>query len=148
MIQVDHVTLTFGKRTLFEDVQLKFVPGACYGLIGANGAGKSTFLKLLTKELDTTHGEIIIGKDERVSFLRQDHYAYDNKRVLDVVMMGNQELWDIIEAKNSLYSQTEFTDDDYMRMAELESSLVIMLNKMPHFYLIILELVLNIILYL
>ena len=121
MIQVDHVTLTFGKRTLFEDVNLKFMNGACYGLIGANGAGKSTFLKLLTKELETTHGEITIGKNERVSFLKQDHYAYDEMRVLDVVLMGNDALWKVIDEKNKLYSQSEFSDDDYMKMADLEA---------------------------
>ena len=121
MIQVDHVTLTFGKRTLFEDVNLKFMNGACYGLIGANGAGKSTFLKLLTKELETTHGEITIGKNERVSFLKQDHYAYDEMRVLDIVLMGNDALWKVIDEKNKLYSQSEFSDDDYMKMADLEA---------------------------
>ncbi len=121
MIQVDHVTLTFGKRTLFEDVQLKLMNGACYGLIGANGAGKSTFLKLLTKELETTHGEITFGPGERISFLKQDHYAYDDMRVLDVVIMGNEALWKVIDEKNQLYSQTEFTEDDYMKMANLEA---------------------------
>lgn len=121
MIQVNNVTLTFGKRTLFEDVHLKFVNGACYGLIGANGAGKSTFLKLLTGELETTHGEITFGKGERVSFLKQDHYAYDEIRVLDVVLMGNSALWKVIDEKNKLYSQTEFSEDDYMKMADLEA---------------------------
>ena len=121
MIQVNHVTLKFGKRTLFEDVNLKFLPGACYGLIGANGAGKSTFLKLLTKELETTQGEISIGSGERVSFLKQDHYSYDDVRVLDVVLMGNELLWKVIDEKNKLYSQTEFSEDDYMKMADLEA---------------------------
>ncbi len=121
MIQVNHVTLKFGKRTLFEDVNLKFLPGACYGLIGANGAGKSTFLKLLTKELETTQGEISIGNGERVSFLKQDHYSYDDVRVLDVVLMGNELLWKVIDEKNKLYSQTEFSEDDYMKMADLEA---------------------------
>ncbi len=121
MIQVEHVTLTFGKRTLFEDVNLKFTHGNCYGLIGANGTGKSTFLKLLTGEVETTHGQIHIGKEERISFLKQDHYTYDELRVLDVVLMGNEALWKVIEEKENLYAQTEFSEEDYMRMAELEA---------------------------
>ncbi len=121
MIQTNHVTLTFGKRTLFEDVTLKFTKGNCYGLIGANGAGKSTFLKLLTGELETTHGEIIFGKNERLSFLKQDHYAYDDLRVLDVVLMGNTSLWKVIEEKNALYNQQEFCEEDYIKMADLEA---------------------------
>ena len=86
MIQVNNVTLTFGKRTLFEDVNIKFTHGNCYGLIGANGAGKSTFLKLLSGELETTHGDIIITKGERLAVLKQDHYAYDNEKVIDTVI--------------------------------------------------------------
>ena len=92
MIQVNNVSLKFGKRTLFEDVNIKFTNGNCYGLIGANGAGKSTFLKLLSGELETTSGEIIISKGERVSVLKQDHYQYDDKREIDVVIMGNTKL--------------------------------------------------------
>ena len=88
MIQVNNVSLKFGKRTLFEDVNIKFTNGNCYGLIGANGTGKSTFLKLLSGELETTTGEIVISKNERLSILKQDHYEYDDKRVLDVVIMG------------------------------------------------------------
>ena len=121
MIQVSNVSLKFGKRTLFEEVNIKFTNGNCYGLIGANGSGKSTFLKILSGEQDTTTGEDTIGKDERISFLRQDHYQYDDKRVIDVVIMGNTKLYSIIEEKNALYSQTEFTDDDYMKMANLEA---------------------------
>ena len=120
MIQVNNVSLKFGKRTLFEDVNIKFTDGNCYGLIGANGAGKSTFLKILSKEIETTTGDIVLGKNERLSFLKQDHYAYDENRVIDVVIMGNKKLWDIIEEKNKLYSQTEFTEEDGMRLAELE----------------------------
>ena len=95
MIQVSNVSLKFGKRTLFEDVNIKFTNGNCYGLIGANGAGKSTFLKLLSGEIETTTGEITIGKDERISFLRQDHYQYEDIRVIDVVMMLL--LWVIVD---------------------------------------------------
>ena len=121
MIQVNNVSLKFGKRTLFEDVNIKFTNGNCYGLIGANGSGKSTFLKLLSGELETTTGEIIMGKDERLSILKQDHYAYDDKRVLDVVIMGNTKLYEIMEEKNKMYAQTEFTEEDGMRLANLEA---------------------------
>ena len=120
MIQVNNVSLKFGKRTLFEDVNIKFTDGNCYGLIGANGAGKSTFLKILSKEIDTTTGDVVLGKNERLSFLKQDHYAYDEERVIDVVIMGNKKLWDIITEKNKLYAQTEFSEEDGMRLAELE----------------------------
>ncbi len=121
MLEVRNVSLRFGTRTLFEDVNIKFQDGACYGLIGANGAGKSTFLKLLSKELDTTTGEIYLEKGKRISFLKQDHYMYDDVSVINTVLMGNQKLWDIIEEKNRLYSQTEFSDSDGIRLAELES---------------------------
>ena len=121
MIQVSNVSLKFGKRTLFEDVNLKFTNGNCYGLIGANGSGKSTFLKLLSGELETTSGEITITKGERVSILKQDHYEYDDKRVIDVVIMGNTKLYEIMEEKDKLYSQTEFTDEDGMKLANLEA---------------------------
>ena len=121
MIQVNNVSLKFGKRTLFEDVNIKFTNGNCYGLIGANGSGKSTFLKLLSGELETTTGEIIISKDERVSILKQDHYQYDDKRVIDVVIMGNTKLYEIMEEKDKMYSQTEFTEEDGMKLANLEA---------------------------
>ena len=121
MIQVNNVSLKFGKRTLFEDVNIKFTNGNCYGLIGANGSGKSTFLKLLSGEIETTTGEIIITKGERISVLKQDHYQYDEMRVIDVVIMGNARLYQIMEEKNKLYSHTEFSDEDGMRLAELES---------------------------
>ena len=121
MIQVNNVSLKFGKRTLFEDVNIKFTNGNCYGLIGANGSGKSTFLKLLSGEIETTTGEIIITKGERISVLKQDHYQYDEMRVIDVVIMGNARLYQIMEEKNELYSHTEFSDEDGMKLAELES---------------------------
>lgn len=121
MIQVNNVSLKFGKRTLFEDVNIKFTNGNCYGLIGANGAGKSTFLKLLSGEIETTTGEVVISKDERLSFLRQDHYQYENDRVLDVVIMGNQKLYQIMEEKDKMYNQTEFSEEDGMKLANLEA---------------------------
>ena len=121
MIQVNNVTLTFGKRTLFENVNIKFTAGNCYGLIGANGAGKSTFLKLLSGELETTHGEIIITKGERVAVLKQNHYEYDNDKVIDTVIMGNNRLYQIMKEKEELYSHTEFTDADGIRLGNLEA---------------------------
>ena len=121
MIQVNNVSLKFGKRTLFEDVNLKFTNGNCYGLIGANGSGKSTFLKLLSGELETTTGEITVSKGERISFLKQDHYQFDEKRVIDVVIMGNTKLYDIMEEKDKMYQQTEFSEEDGMHLANLEA---------------------------
>ena len=121
MIQVNNVSLKFGKRTLFEDVNIKFTNGNCYGLIGANGSGKSTFLKILSGEQETTTGDVIIGKDERMSFLRQDHYQYDDKRVIDVVIMGNDKLYSIMAEKDKMYQQTEFSEEDGMKLAELEA---------------------------
>jgi len=121
MIQVNNVSLKFGKRVLFEDVNIKFTNGNCYGLIGANGSGKSTFLKLLSGEIETTTGEISISKGERLSILKQDHYEFDDKRVLDVVIMGNSKLYEIMEEKNKMYAQTEFSEEDGMKLANLEA---------------------------
>ena len=121
MIQVNNVTLRFGKNTLFEDVNIKFTPGNCYGLIGANGAGKSTFLKLLSGEIETSHGEIIISKDERLAVLKQNHYQYDDYTVMDTVIMGNTRLYEIMKEKEKMYSQTEFTDEDGIKLGELEA---------------------------
>ena len=121
VIQANHVTLRFGKRTLFEDVNITFTKGNCYGLIGANGAGKSTFLKLLSKELDTTSGEIIISPGERLAVLKQDHYAYDDYTVLNTVIIGNEKLYQIMMEKEELYSHTDFTEEDGMRLANLEA---------------------------
>ena len=121
MIQVHNVSLKFGKRTLFEDVNIKFTNGNCYGLIGANGSGKSTFLKLLSGELETTTGEIEISKGERISILKQDHYQFDDKRVIDVVIMGNSKLYEIMEEKDKMYAQTEFSEEDGMKLANLEA---------------------------
>ena len=121
MIQVNNVTLRFGKRTLFEDVNIKFTSGNCYGLIGANGAGKSTFLKLLSGDIDTTHGEIVISKGERLAVLKQNHYEFDEEKVLDTVIMGNKKLYEIMKEKEELYSHAEFSDEDGMRLANLEA---------------------------
>lgn len=121
MIQVNNVSLKFGKRVLFEDVNIKFTNGNCYGLIGANGSGKSTFLKILSGELETTTGEVVISKNERLSILKQDHYQFDDKRVIDVVIMGNSKLYEIMEEKNKMYAQTEFSEEDGMKLANLEA---------------------------
>lgn len=121
MLQVVDVSLRFGKRILFEGVNVKFSPGNCYGIIGANGSGKSTFLKILSGEIDTTHGEVIIPKGQRIAILKQDHYEFDEKRVIDTVIMGNARLFKIMEEKNILYSKEDFNDADGMKLAELEA---------------------------
>ena len=121
MLQVNNVSLRFDKRILFENVNLKFTDGNCYGLIGANGAGKSTFLNLLTGEIETTTGDISIGKNERISVLKQDHYQYDDMKVIDVVIMGNDRLYKIMKEKEELYSHTEFSEEDGYRLADLEA---------------------------
>ncbi len=122
MIQVNNVTLRFGKRTLFEDVNIKFTKGNCYGLIGANGAGKSTFLKLLSGEIETTHGDIEITQGERLAVLKQDHYAYDEFTPVETVIMGNTKLFEIMKEKEKLYSKTDFTDEDGIKLGELEAA--------------------------
>ncbi len=120
MIQASNVTLRLGKKALFEDVNIKFTEGNCYGLIGANGAGKSTFLKILTGEIEPTKGEIIITPGQRLSFLKQDHFQYDSYPVLDTVIMGNNRLYEISKEKDAIYAKEDFTDEDGIRAAELE----------------------------
>ncbi len=120
MISAVNVTLRLGKKALFEDVNIKFTPGNCYGLIGANGAGKSTFLKILSGELEPTKGEIIMDPGERLSILKQDHFQYDEYSVLDTVVMGNQRLYEIMKEKDAIYAKEDFTDEDGVKAAELE----------------------------
>ena len=120
MITINNLSVQFGGRKLFDEVDIKFTPGNCYGIIGPNGAGKSTFLKILTGEIDSTSGEVIIDKGKRLSFLKQDHFAYEEEEVLNVVMMGHSKLYDIMLQKNELYSQTEFTEESGLLAAELE----------------------------
>ena len=120
MISAVNVTLRLGKKALFEDVNIKFTPGNCYGLIGANGAGKSTFLKILSGELEPTKGEVIMDPGERLSILKQDHFQYDEYTVLDTVIMGNQRLYDIMKEKEAIYMKEDFTDEDGIRASELE----------------------------
>ena len=120
MISTSNLSVQFGGRKLFDEVDIKFTPGNCYGIIGPNGAGKSTFLKILTGEAESTSGEVIIDKNKRLSFLKQDHFAYEDEEVLNVVMMGHTKLYDIMMKKNELYSKTEFTEEDGELAAELE----------------------------
>lgn len=120
MITVSNLSVQFGGRKLFDEVDIKFTEGNCYGVIGANGAGKSTFLKIITGEIDSTSGQIIIDKGKRLSFLKQDHFAYEEETVLNVVMMGHAKLYDIMKQKEALYSKTEFTEEDGNLAAELE----------------------------
>ena len=120
MISANNVTLRIGKKALFEDVNIKFTEGNCYGLIGANGAGKSTFLKILSGQLETTSGDVIITPGQRLSVLEQDHFKYDSFPVLDTVIMGNQRLYDIMKEKEAIYMKEDFTDEDGIRASELE----------------------------
>ena len=121
MIAANNVTLRIGKKALFEDVNIKFTEGNCYGLIGANGAGKSTFLKILSGQLDTTHGDITITPGQRLSFLQQDHFKYDSYTVLDTVIMGNARLYEIMKEKDAIYCKEDFTEEDGIRASELEA---------------------------
>ncbi|SHH12514.1 ABC-F family ATP-binding cassette domain-containing protein [Clostridium grantii] len=120
MINVTNVSLRFGARKLFEDVNIKFTPGNCYGVIGANGAGKSTFLKILSGEIEPNTGDVSIGSGVRMSVLQQDHFKYDSYSVLDTVIMGNARLYAIMKEKDELYAKADFTDEDGMKASELE----------------------------
>lgn len=121
MISTNNVSLRFGGRKLFEDVNVKFTPGNCYGLIGANGAGKSTFLKILAKEIEPNTGEVLIPQGLRLSVLKQDHFAFEESPVLQTVLMGNQRLFQIIKEKDALYAKPDFNDEDGIRASELEA---------------------------
>lgn len=120
MLSTNNLSVQFGGRKLFDEVDIKFTPGNCYGIIGANGAGKSTFLKILAGEIESTTGNVVIDKNKRLSFLKQDHFAYEDSNVLDVVYMGHKELYDIMKKREELYSKSEFTEEDGMLAAELE----------------------------
>ena len=121
MITVNDVSLNFSGQTLFKHVDLKFVPGNCYGIIGANGAGKTTFLRILSGDLEPTTGEVVISKEDRMSVLKQDHFQYDQYTVLDTVIMGNQHLYDVMKEKDALYEKEDFSDADGVRASELEA---------------------------
>ena len=120
MISTSNISLRVGKKALFEDVNIKFTEGNCYGLIGANGAGKSTFLKILSGQLEPTSGDVIITPGQRLSFLQQDHFKYDQYTVLDTVIMGNKRLYEIMKEKEAIYMKEDFTDEDGIKAAELE----------------------------
>lgn len=126
MISANNVTLRLGKKALFEDVNIKFTEGNCYGLIGANGAGKSTFLKILSGQLEPTKGDVAITPGERLSFLQQDHFKYDEFPVLDTVMMGNERLYQIMKEKEVIYAKEDFTDEDGIKASELEAEFAAM----------------------
>ena len=121
MITVNDVSVNFSGQTLFKHVDLKFTPGNCYGIIGANGAGKTTFLRVLSGDLEPTTGEVIIPKEERMSVLKQDHFQYDAYTVLDTVIMGNQHLYDVMKEKDALYEKEDFSDEDGVKASELEA---------------------------
>ena len=120
MLNANGVTVRFGKRVLFEDVNIKFTKGNCYGIIGANGAGKSTFLKVLSGELEPSKGEVSLEKGARLSVLKQDHFAYEDYTVIDTVIMGNKELYNIMKEKEEIYSKPDFSEEDGMKAAKLE----------------------------
>lgn len=126
MIQTSNLTLRLGKRTLFEDVNIKFTEGNCYGIIGANGAGKSTFLKILSGQIEPSKGEVIITPGQRISFLQQDHFKYDAYTVLDTVIMGNKRLYEIMKEKEVIYAKEDFTEEDGIRASELEAEFAAM----------------------
>ncbi|MBP3718610.1 MAG: ATP-binding cassette domain-containing protein, partial [Eubacterium sp.] len=121
MISANNISLRFGKKALFEEVNITFTPGNCYGLIGANGAGKSTFLKILSGELESTTGDVTMDPGERLSVLEQDHFKYDEYSVMDTVIMGNQRLYDIMKEKDAIYAKEDFSDEDGVRASELEA---------------------------
>ena len=120
MISVNKVSLHYGQRKLFSDVNIIFTPGNCYGLIGANGSGKSTFLKILSGEIDSTAGDVVLPTGKRISYLKQDQFAFDEYTVLNTVIMGHKRLYDIITEKDEIYAKPDFSDADGFRASELE----------------------------
>jgi ATPase subunit of ABC transporter with duplicated ATPase domains len=121
MIAANNISLRFGKRILFDSVNLKFIEGNCYGVIGANGAGKSTFLKILSGEIDPTTGNISIDPGKRMAVLKQNHYEFDEVSVLDTVMMGHQKLWKLMQEKDAIYAKPDFSEEDGVKASEMEA---------------------------
>ena len=121
MISASNVSLSYGKRVLFKDVNIKFTPGNCYGLIGANGAGKSTFLKILAGEVEADKGEIVMGPRERMAVLRQDQFAFDEETVFNTVIMGHEQLYKVMVERDAIYAKPDFSEADGTRSSELEA---------------------------
>jgi ATPase subunit of ABC transporter with duplicated ATPase domains len=121
MISANNLSLQFGKRVLFDDVNIKFTNGNCYGVIGANGAGKSTFLKILAGDIDPTRGNVSIDPGKRMAVLRQNHHAFDEVNVIDTVMMGHGKLWNIMQEKDAIYAKPDFSEEDGIKASELEA---------------------------
>src|SRR3990172_4516552 len=121
MINVTNIALSYGKKVLFKDVNMKFTPGNCYGLIGANGAGKSTFLKMLAGDVEPDSGEIAIGPQERLSVLRQDHFAFEEETAINTVIMGHARLYEVLVAREALYAKSDFSEAEGMLMGKLEA---------------------------
>src|SRR5690625_4563075 len=120
MINVNNVSLRFGDKKLFEDVNINFNTGNCYGVIGANGAGKSTFLKILAGEIEPQQGDVSLAPDKRLAVLKQDHFAYEEEQVLETVLMGHGRLYEVMKEKDAIYLKTDFTEEDGIKAAELE----------------------------
>ena len=120
MLNVNGVAINFDGQNLFSNVNLQFLPGNCYGIIGANGAGKSTFLRILSGDLEPSTGEVIVAPKTRMSVLKQDHYAYDEFTVLDTIIQGNARLYEVMKQKDALYAKEDFTDEDGLKVSELE----------------------------
>ena len=133
MISTQNVSLRYGDRALFENVSVKFTEGNCYGIIGANGAGKSTFLKILAGEIEPNKGEVIIEPHKRLSVLKQDHFAYDENKVVETVIMGNKRLYEIMQEKERLYAKEDFNDEDGILLVELEGELAVSSNLDKYF---------------
>jgi len=121
MLIANNITMQFGSKPLFENVSVKFGDGNRYGLIGANGCGKSTFMKILAGVLEQTSGNVTLDTNERMAFLKQDQFAYEDQRVIDVVMMGHEEMWKAMKDRDAIYANLEATEEDYMKAAELET---------------------------
>ena len=119
MITASNISLSYGTQVLFKEVNIKFTPGNCYGIIGANGAGKSTFLKILSGEIEPDTGEVIVTPGERMTVLRQDHFAFNDYRVIDTVIMGHQKLYDVMQERDAIYSKEDFSEEDGIKAAEL-----------------------------
>ena len=126
MISAVNVTLAYGKRVLFKDVNIKFAPGNCYGLIGANGSGKSTFLKILSGEIEADKGNVSVGPRERIAVLKQDHYAYDEETVLNTVILGHEYLFNLMAERDVLYAKPDFSEEDGIRSGEIEAEFAVM----------------------